>query len=70
MFGVEQYIVEPSYYRGLTGIHEIGGHAYLRIYKPLLSQGKHNEEVEKFEDIIRKFYLYNGTPIKGFAEPH
>jgi hypothetical protein len=44
----------PSYTSSLVSIHEIAGHAYLRLCEPNISN--HNDQVEIFETTVRKFY--------------
>ncbi len=45
-----------TYYRGVASLHEIGGHAYLRLTQPKLEQANHNTLVENFETNFRQFY--------------
>ena len=69
-FGSPVYRPAPKYYSGLSAIHEITGHAYLKAFSPQLSKLDHNTLVEKFENVIRTIYKYNGAIIKGYAEIH
>jgi hypothetical protein len=44
----------PSYISSVVSIHEIGGHAYLRLCEP--NNPNHNDQVEIFETTFRQFY--------------
>jgi hypothetical protein len=68
MYGNPTYKPEPSWYPSLTGIHEIGGHAYLHAFFPNL-QNK-NEEVTNFEQRMRPLFHDKGRPVGGFAPKH
>ncbi|MBT3208487.1 MAG: hypothetical protein HN704_11080 [Bacteroidetes bacterium] len=49
--------VDASLYtRGVSALHEIGGHVRLRFTKPKLSKADHNSIVEQFETSFRQFY--------------
>jgi len=50
------YVNTSLLYRGVASIHEIGGHAYLRLTQPTLTQPNHNTLVESFETTFRQFY--------------
>lgn len=63
-------IPKKSWYRGLTSIHEIAGHGYLNVTKPSLDRHSKNKLVEDYETKVRKFYMYNGAPVKGFGNSH
>lgn len=69
-FGVQKFRSGREYDRGLASIHEIGGHSFYNVTSPLLSIGDRNSLTQSFENSVRKFYMHNGAPIKGFAEPH
>ncbi|MFN9109828.1 MAG: hypothetical protein ACK5XN_07135 [Bacteroidota bacterium] len=50
------YVNTALYFRGVASVHEVGGHAYLRLTQPKLTQTEHNERVERFETNFRQFY--------------
>lgn len=53
----------PNHTRGVAAIHEIGGHANLRITQPSLNQAQHDLNVENFETSFRQVYQ-TGTYTK------
>ena len=63
----ERYVKAPIYMRGVSALHEIGGHARLRFTNPKLSQVEHEELVERFETSFRQFYQI-GTLTKREAK--
>src|SRR5690554_2868333 len=63
----ERYVKAPIYMRGVSALHEIGGHARLRFTNPELSQIEHEELVERFETSFRQFYQI-GTLTKREAK--
>lgn len=50
------FVNTALYYRGVASVHEVGGHAYLRLTQPKLTQTDHNRLVESFETNFRQFY--------------
>ncbi len=50
------YVPTAVFYRGVASLHEIGGHAYLRLTQPMLINSDHNKLVEDFETNFRQFF--------------
>ena len=52
---------ERKEYAGVTNLHELGGHAFLRLTKPALKVNDHNKLVEDFQKQIFLNYKINGA---------
>ncbi len=50
------YVNTSLIFRGVSVIHEVGGHSYLKLTLPTLTQPTHNTLVESFETTFRQFY--------------
>lgn len=62
---VPGFINSPNYTRGVSSLHEIGGHVRLRFFSPQLSQTSHLELTEQFETNFRQFYRIGTYETKG-----
>jgi hypothetical protein len=61
------YKPAEKYERGITSIHEIGGHARLFLTSPELTVNNHNKLVEDFETSVRSIFK-TGEVYSGFEE--
>ena len=52
---------EKPEYAGITNIHEMAGHAYLKLTQPTLKKNDHNILVEELHGRIFKNFKINGA---------
>jgi hypothetical protein len=62
-------IFSTGHENSIKTFHEFR-HAFLRIYKPQLSNVDHNTNVENFEKLMRGTYKVNGKAIGGTVIKH
>jgi len=55
------WVNSPFHTRGVSALHEIGGHSFLRMYLPQLDNPTHLKMTEDFETQVRQFYRLKGS---------
>ena len=68
----DRHMTMKGWLPSITMIHEVAGHAFLKITQPKLSDRDHNRAVTQFENNVRGIYIIDnsGNTIPGKAIPH